>query len=424
VIRLRATDPAQRIGSLVVNPGGPGVSALDSLPRLYFWLTPALRQHFDVVAFDPPGVGHSQAVRCLDGPGLDALLHLDPGPPDPAGFAALVDGARRLAAGCEALTGRLLGHVSTADAARGMDQVRQALGDPKLTYLGFSYGSFLGATYAELFPDRVRALVLDGALDPALAPVTVAESQAAALDAQFTTFQKWCAGMPQCPWQPAGLSRAADFAALEARVRARPLTVPGTTRTVGPGELFYGTAAGLYEPATWNDEAAALAEADRGDGTELIRLFDSYVGRNADGTYQPLLEAEVAVNCLDAPSPSIDQLRAAEPAAAAAAPDFGVGDLLGELDCAVWPLPATAAPHPIKAAGAPPIVVVATTADPITPYQWGKALAGELERGVLLTRVGEGHTAYAASACVRRLVDTYMIDLGAPPAGSQCPSDG
>jgi pimeloyl-ACP methyl ester carboxylesterase len=303
-----------------------------------------------------------------------------------------------------------------------MDEVRQALGDTKLTYLGFSYGTFLGATYAELYPSRVRALVLDGALDPSLDTVTLVRQQSAALDSQLRAFFASCRADPTCAWQP-GSNPAATYQILLHRVRNRPLPVGGTARTVGPSELLYGTAAALYSPSTWSELGSALEQADRGNGSGLLSLFDSYTGRAADGSYNNLFEANAAITCLDTPSPSLSQLQAAAPGSEAAAPVFGLQDLYSAAGCAVWPIPPTATAHPIHADGSPPILVVGSTGDPITPYSWAQSLARQLTRGVLLTRVGDGHTAYGASSCVRSKADAYLINLTAPAAGTRCGSD-
>ena len=302
-----------------------------------------------------------------------------------------------------------------------MDVLRAALGDSRLTYLGFSYGTLLGATYAGLFPTHVRAMVLDGALDPAESPLTAADQQAAALDGQLQQFFATCASAPKCPWQPGG-NLSSAFQALLQQVRANPLAAQHTSRTVGPAELLYGTAAALYSTTTWNDLAVSLQAASQGDGTDLLELFDLYTGRRPDGSYSNVFEANPAVGCLQAPAPSLAALTAALPAAEAAAPVFGQLIIDGLVTCAVWPVPATGTLAPIRAAGSPPIVVVGSTGDPITPYRSAQSLAGELDNGVLLTRVGDGHTAYQASSCIRTWVDRYLMTLATPPPNTRCSS--
>lgn len=410
-----------KIGSLVLNPGGPGASGVDALPELVASMPASLLDRFDVVGFDPPGVARTAPIVCLSSAGLERYYHVDPDPVTKEGVQAILSADRSFADGCEAHSGAELPYVSTVDAAMDMDVLRRDLGERRLTYMGFSYGTLLGATYANLFPGKVRAMVLDGALDPALGVIPELDQQAASLDGQLRQFFSWCT-RTGCSWKPPGDPEAA-YQALLARVRTQPLPVPGTSRTVGPAELLYGTAATLYSTATWPDLAQALQQASQGNGTDLLHFFDAYTGRRPDGSYSNIFEANAAVNCLDAPAPSIPQIESAAPAAEAVAPVFGLSNLYSELTCSLWPVRPTGKVGPLHAAGAPPIVVVGSTGDPITPYRWAQALAGELDSGVLLTRVGDGHTGYRASSCIRDYVDRYLTDLTPPPKGTRCPSD-
>jgi pimeloyl-ACP methyl ester carboxylesterase len=410
-----------KIGTLLVNPGGPGASGVDFLPTVLSELSADVKGAFDVVGFDPPGVGRTAPVTCLDSAGLSQYFHTDPAPQTAAAFQTLVNADRTFASGCQAHSGAELRYVSTTDAARDMDVLRADLGESRLTYLGFSYGALLGATYAGLFPTHVRAMVLDGALDPALPPITAAEQQASAVDGELQQFFAACASRAGCAWKPGG-NLSAAYQALVARVRANPLPAQHTSRTVGPAELLYGTAVTLYSTSTWNDLALALQAASQGDGTDFLELFDLYTGRQPNGTYSNLFEANAAINCLEQPAPSLAALAAANPAARAAAPVFGQLNLDALADCAVWPVPATGTVAPIRAAGSPPIVVIGSTGDPVTPYSWAQALSRELAQGVLLTRLGDGHTAYRSSGCIRNWVGRYLITLATPPLGTRCPS--
>jgi pimeloyl-ACP methyl ester carboxylesterase len=417
----RHAATGQKIGSLLVNPGGPGVSGVDFLPDAVAAMPADLRARFDIVGFDPPGVARTAAITCENGAGLDRYFSIDPEPPTSSGFAALVAANRSLASGCEARSPAELPYVSTVDAARAMDILRAAVGDAKLTYLGFSYGTLLGATYARLFPTHVRAMVLDGVLDPALPALTELDQQSAALDAQLQAFFGACA-QSACAWHPAGNPTAA-FQALVARVRARPLPAQGTSRRVGPAAVLWGATEALYWPATWPELAQALQAAANGDGTDFLALSDQYFGRSNQGAYSNILEANAAVNCLDTPALSLAAIQAHAPVIKKVAPVFGLLDLYGAVQCAVWPVAATGTIGPVRAAGSPPIVVVGSTGDPVTPYAWAQSLSRELAHGLLLTRVGDGHTAYGSSACIRDQVDRYLISLTAPPAGTRCPSD-
>lgn len=418
----RRPASGRKIGSLLINPGGPGVSGVDFLPDAVAQMPPDLRASFDIVGFDPPGVDRTAPITCEGSAGLDQYFSTDPEPPTPSGLAALVAVDRTLAAGCETRDPAELPYVSTDDAARDMDVLRAALGDARLTYLGFSYGSLLGAAYAGLFPTHVRAMVLDGVLDPALPTLAELDEQSRALDAQLQDFFAACSRPPVCAWHPAGNPTAA-FEALVARVRAHPLPARGTSRLVGPAAVLWGAADALYWPSTWPELAQALEAAAQGDGTGFLALADDYAGRQPDGDYSNTLEANAAVNCLDTPALSLPAIQADAPAIEKVAPVFGLLDLDGAIQCAVWPVPATGTIGPIRANGSPPIVVVGSTGDPVTPYSWAQSLSRELARGVLLTRVGDGHTAYGSSACVRTQVDRYLISLTAPPAGTRCASD-
>jgi pimeloyl-ACP methyl ester carboxylesterase len=418
----RSPATGSKIGSLLINPGGPGGSGVDFLPEAVGFLGSDVKAHFDVVGFDPPGVDRTAPIVCADGPQLDAYYGADPQPTTPAGMASYIALDQQFAAGCEARSGKELPYVSTEDAARDMDVLRADLGDAQLTYLGFSYGTFLGATYAELFPTKVRAMVLDGALDPSLPTVTSLDDQSAAFDADLASALQACQSDTSCPWQATG-DPVSAYRALLAKVTAHPLAVAGTNRTVGEAAFLYGTALTLYDTSYWQDLYKALAAAQQGDGSIMLDLFDSYTGRNADGTYSNELEANAAVNCLDAPPVPVATVEADLPQAARVAPVFGPSDLLSEIQCDYWPVPATGTVGPIHADGSPPIVVVGTTGDPATPYADAVSLASQLQHGVLLTRVGEGHTAYPYSSCIRSHVDSYLVGLTVPAKGLRCPTD-
>lgn len=413
-----------RTGSLLVNPGGPGESAVDQLPDLVKMLGSDLQTHFDIVGYDPPGVGHSAPITCLSQPAYSQYLHEDPAPPGPDGFTLAVNEDKAFAQGCQQHSGDTLSHVSTVDAARDMEYVREALGGDKLNYLGFSYGTFLGATYAGMYGQNIRSMVLDGAVDPSLPVTPFLTEQAKSLDTEFDAFAQACQSNPSCPWHQgagSGGDLVAAFQQLMARVRQTP--IPVGNRSVGPSELLYGTVAGLYSTQSWPFIYEALANAEAGDGSLILQAFDDYVGRQPDGTIDNSLEAENAVNCLDDPAPTAAQLQADLPSFTAAAPVFGPSVVYGELSCAEWPVPATGSPHLISAPQAPPIVVVGSTGDPVTPYAGAQHLASQLTHGVLLTRDGSGHTGYSASTCVQTHVDAYLLTLQPPAVGTTCPSD-
>jgi pimeloyl-ACP methyl ester carboxylesterase len=421
VTRRRAADASARIGSLVVNPGGPGASAVDYLQAAWSAVPVAVRDRFDLVAFDPRGVGRSAPVRCGTTAELDAYFALDPSPDDPAELQAYEDGNARLAAGCGERAGSTLAHLSTADAAQDMERLRAALGDERLTYLGYSYGTSLGAAYLDRFPERTRAMVLDGGLDPTLTWDQLLAGQSTGFDRALEAFLADCE-KERCAFrrQVSGPLPAA-YDRLAAEVDRTPLRATAG-RTLGPGEFSLGVGAGLYSrDAGWPAVAAALAAAEQGDGRPLLALSDGYLQRGRDG-YSNISEANLAVNCLDRPWPreTGPYLQLAE-RVRAQAPRFGPAIALSGLACSVWPAPPVGEPRPVSGAGAPPVVVIGTTGDPATPYAWSVALADQLESGVLVTYRGEGHTVYRAGApdCLREPVDRYLLD-GTSPGALTC----
>ncbi|MDX6218446.1 MAG: hypothetical protein QOJ48_127, partial [Frankiales bacterium] len=279
ITRHKATG--SRIGSLLINPGGPGASAVGFLKETYSSYPSTLRQHFDLAAFDPRGVGLTAPVRCLSTSQLDAYFHLDPVPDTPAERTALDAGNKKLADGCESRSGRILPYVSTRIVAQDMDRVRAALGDQKLTYLGYSYGTAIGASYLDQFPTHVRAMVLDGALDPSSTWDQLLAGQSKGFDVALNAFLANCQ-QTSCAFRKAvsgDLGHAFD--ALAAKVEQHPLPGDGS-RTVGPDEFTLGVGAGLYSRGNgWPAIAEALAEAEQGSGRTLLALNDSYLERNA-----------------------------------------------------------------------------------------------------------------------------------------------
>lgn len=420
VNRRRATDSARRIGSLLINPGGPGASGVDAMPDLLGRISAQVKARFDIVGFDPRGTGRSSPVRCLTSAELDRYFAFDPVPDDPAEKTALVQTVQRFVDGCKQRSGDVLPHVGTEDAVRDMDVIRAAVGDEKLTFLGFSYGTSLGATYAEMFPSRVRALVLDGAVDPSLDTLRLNQVQGEGFDRAFDAFLADCrAKGTACGWKPAGGATKQAFLDLGRRVETAP--IPAGRRRLGPSELFLGTAALLYARSTWPGLARGLAQAEAGSGAVILAGFDALVGRKPDGSYSNDQEANAAINCLDNPAPK--EVAAYERAAADSvrtAPAFGPALAWAGLVCALWPVPATGKAAPLNAPGTPPILVIGTTNDPATPFVWAEALAAQLPKGRLLRHEGEGHTVYGQQACTTRIADAYLLTLSIPPGDLRC----
>jgi pimeloyl-ACP methyl ester carboxylesterase len=419
LMRARAKDQRGRIGSLLMNPGGPGASGVDLAVYLGFGLPTEVTRRFDLVGFDPRGVGRSTEVRCIPDRTKDELGAEDPDPRTQAEFDRHVALWRQIGTGCARQYGTRLGLFSTEQTARDLDAVRAAVGDTETTYLGYSYGTLLGAVYAQLFPDRVRALVLDGAVDPRQDSVASSETQAAGFEHAFDDFAADCRRRGSgCP---AGPDARATVDRVLARLRAAPLPGPGD-RTVTAGHFLTAIVAALYTESQWTTLSRAIADAGTGNGTLVLRLADEYNGRRPDGTYTNMIDANTAVTCADDADPSTPaEARVLQQTWRARYPLFGAALATTLIGCSQWP--GRHDPYPTgPARGAPPILVVGTTGDPATPYRNTPVLAGMLGTGVVLTWEGEGHTAYPQTACVTRAVDAYLVARTVPPAGERCPA--
>jgi pimeloyl-ACP methyl ester carboxylesterase len=429
VVKLAASDPdpeTRRVGALVINPGGPGGSGVSYALGARNEFPAALRARFDIVGFDPRGVAGSQpALSCLTGPQLDTFLATDDMPSSAAQLNKIVAASKQYAARCQQNSGALLPYVGTENAARDMDLLRAALGQAKLTYLGKSYGTYLGAWYAQLFPHRVRALVLDGAFDPDTPALPDDMIQAQGFQVALKAFTTSCLAAAGCPLGAPGSSAEAaegKLRALIVRANAVPLTSHlGTGQVADGAMLLNGVASALYSRAFWPDLKIGLADAVRGDGSVLLQLADLLLERNANGTYANLVDADTAISCLDRPFPrTLAPWQAAARQATQAAPLFGAPIVWSNLTCAYWPVKSYPLPT-IRAAGAPPILVVGTLRDPATPYRWAQALSSDLSSGVLLGWNGDGHTAYGeGSSCVDTIVNDYFVSLKVPRSGMVC----
>ena len=416
VVRLPAVSPSRRIGSLLMNPGGPGASGVQFLKSAAS-IFPSLKERFDLVSWDPRGIGASAPVHCIDGPARDAFDAIDPVADDPQERQAVIDASKSFAAACAQKSGDILPYVSTENTARDMDRLLAAVGDQKLTYLGFSYGTYLGLWYAHLFPTHIRALALDGVVDPAREGMTLDTEQAIALDADLADFFSWCSGQSSCAFR--GGSQETRLRNLMQRIDAQPLKVG--SRELTRGQAMTGIVLGLTEPDAWSLLARALAAADQGDGRLLLTLNDEYVERKPDGTYSNLLDANFAVNCLDRPYPTrLEDYDAAFAELQQKAPFFGPAVAWASLPCAYWATKPTGKAAPLSIEGTPPILLVGGTGDPATPYAWAQAVAQQVKGSVLLTRKGDGHVSYNKSACAQRAIDTFLITLQLPAPNTTC----
>jgi pimeloyl-ACP methyl ester carboxylesterase len=422
VIRRQATDPDERIGSLVTNPGGPGGSGIGFLPGIAQGIgNGEVAQRFDLIGFDPRGVGVSTpGIVCLTPAEQDALRAGEIGGNDPEAFN------REFAATCAQRTGLdVLATVGTRDVARDMDVLRAALGDERLSYLGYSYGTRIGTVYAKEFPERVRALVLDGADDPSDNRTEGLVNQMAGFQQAFDAFAADCVQRGDCPLGTDPAQATDAYRALLQPLLDAPVpTADG--RKLSFADAQTGTIAALYGPQGWEPLRRGLAELAAGEGTTLIQLADSYYGRTPDGGYDQSGDAFTAVQCVDEPrvtDPAEIAERDRKIAEAAPFLDSGIPSSVARDVCAFWPVPVTSEQVPTPA-GLPPVLVVSTTGDPATPYQAGVDLAEEL-RGGLLTADGTQHTAaFKNSTCIDEAVSRYLVDLELPDEGTTCQLPG
>jgi pimeloyl-ACP methyl ester carboxylesterase len=418
IVKVPAINRAQRIGSLLVNPGGPGASGVQFVEQ-DMDLFATLNQRFDIVGFDPRGIGDPDPVACETTAQLDAIVAVDPIVDDDAEKQAVVDTSKQLAADCQAKSARLLPYVGTDNVARDLDALRAALGDAKITYFGFSYGTDIGSEYAQMFPTHIRAMVLDGDVDPSIGLVTQVENQSDWLEKNYQEFLRRCTAQTSCPM---GTNPGANVSALLSQLDAHPVAA-SDGRMIGRGEALVSLLASMYEPSVWHQVYVLFGRAittGNVDGLEL--LTDSYTGRHPNG-FDHQMEAGTAVDCVDHSVPlDLATYDAEAQKTQARDPDFGDAAVYGVLPCAYWPVHGPD-PKPRSVTGAPPIVLVGATMDPATPYAWSQSLQTQIAGSVLLTRDGFGHTSYQASSCIAGHVDAYLNDLTVPAAGITCPSN-
>jgi pimeloyl-ACP methyl ester carboxylesterase len=416
------------IGSLVVNPGGPGGSGVDFLENNYDGIgTQTLRDKYTLVSFDPRGVARSAKVTCYDAAGTDHLLYDSNGaePGSAADIASVRAELKKFDAACKQNTGPVLAHVDTVSAAKDMDVIRAALGSEKLDYLGFSYGTFLGTTYATLFPANVGHFVLDGAIDPRVSDAQQNLNQLQGFNLALNNYLKDClANDASCPFKGSLADAQLKVSNFLRGMETKNLkTKDGRKLTITSAST--GLIMALYSDTYWPYLTQAFTSAFKsGDGTTFILLADFYNDRDEAGKYSSnTLEANIAINCLDSRSSSAPEAMAKQNAKLLqVSPILGRYWQNGALSCEQWPYPVAKRPASYSAKGAPTIMVVGTTGDPATPYKQAVALAHKvLAKGFLVTFKGQGHTAYGRSnICVSNAVDNFLIEGTLPAKEPVC----
>jgi pimeloyl-ACP methyl ester carboxylesterase len=421
VLRAKARNQGERLGSIVYDPGGPGASGADYVTNPASLFGAPVLEHYDIVGLDPRGVGASDPVQCLPAKQLDAVLTSDPDPDTPAevrqGDALL----RSLGRGCVRRSGNLARHISTEEVAKDLDVLRAAMGERKLTYFGASYGTAIGAEYADLFPKNVGRMVLDGALDPRSSTLELNLVQAHGFETALRAYVAACVSRGGCflgSTVDDGTRRIRQF--LD-QVEHKPL--PARNRLLTVADASYGIDYPLYSKGAWPILDKALQMAFRGDGSVLMALADAYLHRRADGTFEDnSFEAFYAINCLDHDDaiPS-SQLGRYQQEFEKASPTFGRSFLYSVSACENWPVHTGKKGEPVHATGAAPILVIGTTRDPATPLVWARALARQLDNAVLVVRNGDGHTGYhQGSRCTDDVVESYLVSGTVPKHNVRC----
>ncbi len=412
--RRRARKPKERIGSLIMNPGGPGVSAIELIQSLP--LPTELTDRFDIVGFDPRGVGRSSPLDCRTH--LQAMYDADPTPADEAERQAYLDASKAFVDECAKKYPEVLPHLGTADVARDMDLVRAALGEEQVNYVGYSYGTSLGQQYARLFPKRVRTMVLDGVVDPAQTGLEAAAEQATGFTRALGAFAKSCDDH-SCMDAPA----LDVIDEVIAKAEEAPIPARRADRRAGPGVVSLAIAQGLYTEELWPQLARAIDQADHGNAGGLVRLADQYLDRQPDGTYPNGFEVYFGTSCLDSAWPSDPKVVFdTAKVVGVANPRLGEALVNDYVRCAIWPAkPNPLTPIPSTITGLAPILVISTTGDPATPYESGVRVAERTPGAVLITNVGEGHTIFAkGKGCIDATVTRYLVDAVVPKGPITC----
>ena len=421
----RASATGTRLGSLFVNPGGPGASGYDLVhDNLDYAVSKTLQKSYDVIGWDPRGVGRSTPVTCYDDKGLDKFIYGVAANPvnSPAWVTEVTDQSKDLAASCLKNTGPVLEFVDTESTVRDLDMLRAVVGDTKLNYLGFSYGSDIGMYYTDRFAKKVGHVVLDGSTDSRLSIFDISLTQSAGFEAALKSYLAGCPSTTGCPFPGSVDDSLAKISELYDRLATTPIDAPDG-RVLDQKVLETAIDSGLYDESSWPYLSDMFSEIRNGTTDSAFRLADAYNARNPDGTYSDnSVEAFIAIGCLDYPTVTDPAVIASEDAQLIqAAPTLTRPSVIGDVTCENWPFHNRGAPPVVTGAGAVPLLILSSTGDPATPYQWGVALSKQLESAHLITRHGGGHTAYNRGIpCIDNAVDRYFVSGTVPKKDPDC----
>jgi pimeloyl-ACP methyl ester carboxylesterase len=402
---------SNKLGSLIVNPGGPGGSGVDYAYAAEYIFSPAILDRYDIVGFDPRGVSRSTPIRCLTDKELDANNNSDSKPDNEAEFQQILEDTKKYVEKCKDKNNYLTSY-STANVARDLDILREALGDKQLNYMGKSYGTYLGTLYAQSFPDKVGRVVLDGAVDPSISNFQQTLTQAIGFDQAFTSFAADCNKRKNCTLPKNKDVAVAEMQKLFNQVANKPFpTKKKSGRTLSESMMVLGTASAMYDSQTgWPQLRRAIAEAQKGYGDTFLKLADEYTGRQNDGSYpNNEFDSGAVIDCLDFNEPrSVEQIRSDAKAFTKEAPLFGPYLAYGGVTCKFFNQDSEVAVKPLTTAN--PVVVIGTTGDPATPYKWAQGLSKLLTNSQLISLTGEGHTGQGqGNSCIDGQIDEYYI---------------
>ena len=422
LLRFKARDQDRRIGSLVVNPGGPGSSGINYAYNAEYIVSPEILKRFDIVGFDPRGVGESAPIKCLTDTETDSSFAADPKPDNGAELALMIRDTSDFFAKCAERSNGIM-HYGTLNTARDMDILRSALGDKKLHFLGKSYGTYLGTLYAKLFPETVGRFVLDGAVDPNSSNREAVLGQAIGFDLALDAFISDCLKRTECAFSGKLIDARAEVVKFFKETSQKPLKSE-SGRLVTEGLVVLGTASALYDSASdWPVLRKAFQEAARGDGDTFLKLADQYAGRAEDGKYlSNENDALPVIDCLDHPEvTSLTKVKEGAIEFSKKAPVFGPYLAYSEITCRYFPNLTEVTQIKIEKLQTDPILIIGTTRDPATPYKWAQTLSEIFQSSVLITLDGDGHTGHGrGSTCVDSAVDRYLLTRVTPKSELFC----